>query len=247
MAEAEPEPEPTVDLGKECACVSPDGLSGVLRCRHHYSYSFVLYGREYYGKTRASNHERAERIARKAYREILEAAGEPPLESRSLLEQFTDGYHDPDVPSEVRAKFAELQRLPIDTSWLDDVLEGPIDIARGPDVLRQPRVLAPIATFLWRESRDDFLKRATNHWDARVVEFDDVLRESGQRVKAPAPKPDLQRHIDWLIRYQVKGEPEPKIAARPPQRQSSPAAPDHRGPGNRLPTGRVAHAAMAGR
>lgn len=66
-----------------------------------------------------------------------------------------------------------------------------------------------------RESRGHFLKRAANHWNARHTEADEVLRESGQSVKAPATRPDMQRHIDWLIRYQVKGESEAEIATKP--------------------------------
>ena len=77
--------------------------------------------------------------------------------------------------------------------------------------LKQPRVLAPIAADPTRESREHFLKRAANHWSARDTEADEVLRESGQSVSAPAPKPNMQ-HIDWLIRHQVKGESRVEIA-----------------------------------
>ena len=80
---------------------------------------------------------------------------------------------------------------------------------------RTARVLAPIAANPIRESRDDFLKRAVNHWNARADEVDDVLPASGQSVKAPASRPELRRHIDWLIRYQVKGESWAQVATDP--------------------------------
>ena len=54
---------------------------------------------------------------------------------------FTDSYRGPEVPSAWRKKLRELNALPIDTAWLDDVLESPIEpIADGPDEQFRDRV-----------------------------------------------------------------------------------------------------------
>ena len=102
-------------------------------CRHHYVYRFGLRGNDYRGKTHRSNHASAMAVAHAEYQWMERALGDPPPEWRSLSEQFPDSYRGPKVPSAWRKKLRELNALPMDTAWLDDVLESPIDpIADGP-------------------------------------------------------------------------------------------------------------------
>ena len=95
-----------------------------------------------------------------------------------------------------------------------DALRQLVSDARA-RALKQSRVRAPIGADPIRESREEFLTRAFNHWNARAVALDDVLLASDQSVTAPAPRPELPRHIDWLIRFQVKGESATEIATNP--------------------------------
>ena len=123
-----------IEVWKKCTC---DGG----RCRHHYVYRFSLRGNDYCGKTRRSNHASAMAVAHADYQRIERDLGDPPPEWRSLSEQFTDSYRGPKVPSAWRKKLRELNALPIDTAWLDDVLESPIEpIADGPDEQFRDRV-----------------------------------------------------------------------------------------------------------
>ena len=123
-----------IEVWKKCTC---DGD----RCRHHYVYRFGLRGNDYFGKTRRSNYASAMAGAHADYQRIERALGDPPPEWRSLSEQFTDSYRGPKVPSAWRKKMRELNALPIDTAWLDDVLESPIEpIADGPDEQFHDRV-----------------------------------------------------------------------------------------------------------
>ena len=123
-----------IKVRKKCTC-SGD------RCRHHYGYRFGLRGNDYFGKTRRSNSASAMAVAHADYQRIERALGDPPPEWRSLSEQFTDSYRGPKVPSAWRKKLRELNALPIDTAWLDDVLESPIEpIADGPDEQFRDRV-----------------------------------------------------------------------------------------------------------
>ena len=123
-----------IEVWKKCTC---DGG----RCRHHYVYRFSLRGNDYCGKTRRSNHASAMAVAHADYQQIERDLGDPPPEWRSLSEQFTDSYRGPKVPSAWRKKLRELNALPIDTAWLDDVLESPIEpIADGPDEQFRDRV-----------------------------------------------------------------------------------------------------------
>ena len=118
---------PNIEVWKNCTC---DGA----RCRHHYVYRVNLRGDDYYGKTRRSNYASAMAVAHAECEQIERDLGDPPPEWRSLSEQFPDSYRGPDVPSAWRKKLGELNALPIDTAWLDDVLESPIEpIAGGPD------------------------------------------------------------------------------------------------------------------
>ena len=125
---------PDIEVWKKCMCDRD-------RCRHHYVYRFGLRGNDYFGKTRRSNYASAMAGAHADYQRIERALGDPPPEWRSLSEQFTDSYRGPKVPSAWRKKLRELNALPIDTAWLDDVLESPIEpIADGPDEQFRDRV-----------------------------------------------------------------------------------------------------------
>ena len=125
---------PNIEVWKKCTC---DGN----RCRHHYVYRFNLRGDDYCRKTRRSNYASAMAVAHAEYQRIERDLGDPPPEWRSLSEQFTDSYRGPKVPSAWRKKLRELNALPIDTAWLDDVLESPIEpIADGPDEQFRDRV-----------------------------------------------------------------------------------------------------------
>ena len=116
-----------IEVWKKCRCNGG-------RCRHHYIYRFGLRGNDYHGKTRRSNHASAVAAAQEEYQRNERDLGDPPPEWRSLWEQFPDSYRGPEVPSAWRKKLRELNALPIDTAWLDDVLESPIEpIADGPD------------------------------------------------------------------------------------------------------------------
>ena len=116
-----------ITLWKSCAC--PGSL-----CRHHYTYAFRLRDCEYEGPTGRSNYASALTAARAEYQRIERNLGDPPPKWRSPFEQFTDSYRGPDLPSAWRKKLGELNRLPIDTAWLDDVLNSPLEpIADGPE------------------------------------------------------------------------------------------------------------------
>lgn len=74
-------------------------------------------------------------------------------------------------------------------------------------LLEQDHILAPIATKLQGELLSEFLERARHHWQGRAQVG---MRKYG--FTHAASKPDLLRHIDWLVRSQIHKEPFPKIA-----------------------------------
>ena len=165
-----------IEVWKDCTC---DGD----RCRHHYVYRFNLRGHDYCGKTRRSNHASAMAVAHADYQRIERDLSDPPPEWRFLSEQFTDSYRGPEVPSAWRKRFRELNALPMDTAWLDDVLESPIDpIADGPD----------------KQFRDRAQRLAASgpmgqKMAARLIA---TLQRHGGSVQGAAPR--LQRHLELL-------------------------------------------------
>ena len=165
-----------IEVWKDCTC---DGD----RCRHHYVYRVGLRGNDYRGKTRQSNYASAMAVAHAEYQRIERALGDPPPEWRSLSEQFPDSYRGPEVPSAWRKKLRELNALPMDTAWLDDVLESPIDpIADGPD----------------KQFRDRAQRLAASgpmgqKMAARLIA---TLQRHGGSVQGAAPR--LQRHLELL-------------------------------------------------
>jgi hypothetical protein len=132
------------------------------------------------------------------------------------------------------AELRELNALPVATTFLEDVVasfaSSCIEEARaqvldangalGPEprdpvakafrrrVYENKAVLAPIAADPVRESRENFLARARNHFDARAV------RGKTLGYRKVSPKPSLlTTHLDWLVRFQLKGEAFAQIAA----------------------------------
>ena len=169
---------PNIEARKKCTC-SGD------RCRHHYGYRFGLRGNDYFGKTRRSNYASAMAVAHADYQRIERALGDPPPEWRSLSEQFTDSYRGPKVPSAWRKKLRELNALPIDTAWLDDVLESPIEpIAGGPD----------------EQFRDRAKRLAASGpmGQKMAARLTGTLQRHGGSVQGAAPR--LQRHLERLRR-----------------------------------------------
>ena len=169
---------PDIEVWKKCRC---DGG----RCRHHYVYRFGLRGNDYCGKTRRSNYASAMAVAHADYQRIERALGDPPPEWRSLSEQFTDSYRGPKVPSAWRKKLRELNALPIDTAWLDDVLESPIEpIAGGPD----------------EQFRDRAKRLAASGpmGQKMAARLTATLQRHGGSVQGAAPR--LQRHLERLRR-----------------------------------------------
>ena len=167
-----------IEVWKDCTC---DGD----RCRHHYVYRFNLRGHDYCGKTRRSNHASAMAVAHADYQRIERDLGDPPPEWRSLSEQFTDSYRGPKVPSAWRKKLRELNALPIDTAWLDDVLESPIEpIADGPD----------------KQFRDRAQRLAASgpRGQKMAARLTAILQRHGGRVADAAPQ--LQRYLERLRR-----------------------------------------------
>jgi hypothetical protein len=63
------------------------------------------------------------------------------------------------------------------------------------------RFLAPIATDPLRESRNHFIERARDHWDARAAL---AQRRFGAALVAPTPR--LRKHAEWAVRHLVGGE-----------------------------------------
>ena len=169
---------PDIEVWKKCRC---DGG----RCRHHYVYRFGLRGNDYCGKTRRSNYASAMAVAHAECQRIERALGDPPPEWRSLSEQFTDSYRGPKVPSAWRKKLRELNALPIDTAWLDDVLESPIEpIAGGPD-----------EQFRDRAKR---LAASGSMGQKMAARLTGTLQRHGGSVQGAAPR--LQRHLERLRR-----------------------------------------------
>ena len=169
---------PDIEVRKKCRC---DGG----RCRHHYVYRFGLRGRDYVVKTRRSNYASAMAGAHAEYQRIERDLGDPPPEWRSLSEQFTDSYRGPKVPSAWRKKLRELNALPIDTAWLDDVLESPIEpIAGGPD----------------EQFRDRAQRLAASGpmGQKMAARLTATLQRHGGSVQGAAPR--LQRHLERLRR-----------------------------------------------
>ena len=165
-----------IEVWKKCRCNGD-------RCRHHYVYRFSLRGNDYCGKTRRSNHASAMAVAHADYQRIERDLGDPPPEWRSLSEQFTDSYRGPKVPSAWRKKLRELNALPMDTAWLDDVLESPIEpIADGPDEQFRDRAQRLAASGPMGQ------KMA-----ARLIA---TLQRHGGSVQGAAPR--LQRHLELL-------------------------------------------------
>ena len=222
---------PDIRLTKRCGC--PVSVP----CKHQYWYHFGVYGRDYKGQTRTSDHARARRTADKKYKAAIVDAGDPPLEWRSPVEKFSETYVGPGTPEEWRSRYAELNNLTVDTVWLDDALDSPIwPISDKPNhptdeaqriveearakALQDDRVLAPIAANPLLESCDHFLKRARNHWTGRSAELDGVLEATGLATKAPSPRPGLWTHVRWVARYQVCGESFAEIALTPGERRS---------------------------
>ena len=165
-----------IEVWKKCRCNGD-------RCRHHYVYRFSLRGNDYCGKTRRSNHASAMAVAHADYQRIERDLGDPPPEWRSLSEQFTDSYRGPKVPSAWRKKLRELNALPMDTAWLDDVLESPIEpIADGPD-----------EQFLDRAQRLAASGPMGQKMAARLIA---TLQRHGGSVQGAAPR--LQRHLELL-------------------------------------------------
>ena len=167
-----------IEVWKDCTC---DGD----RCRHHYVYRFNLRGDDYCGKTRRSNHASAMAVAHADYQRIERDLSDPPPEWRSLSEQFTDSYRGPEVPSAWRKRFRALNALPIDTAWLDDVLDSPIDpIADGPDKQFRDRAQRLAASGPRGQKMADKLTA--------------MLQRHGGSVQGAAPR--LQRHLERLRR-----------------------------------------------
>ena len=165
-----------IEVWKDCTC---DG------CRDDYVYRVGLRGNDYRGKTHRSNYASAMAVAHAEYQRIERALGDPPPEWRSLSEQFPDSYRGPDVPSAWRKKLRELNALPMDTAWLDDVLESPIDpIADGPD----------------KQFRDRAQRLAASgpRGQKMAARLTAILQRHGGRVADAAPQ--LQRYLERLRR-----------------------------------------------
>ena len=167
-----------IEVWKKCRCNGG-------RCRHHYVYRFSLRGNDYCGKTRRSNHASAMAVAHADYQRIERGLGDPPPEWRSLSEQFPDSYRGPEVPSAWRKKLGELNALPMDTAWLDDVLDSPIEpIADGPD----------------KQFRDRAQRLAASgpRGQKMAARLTAILQRHGGRVADAAPQ--LQRYLERLRR-----------------------------------------------
>lgn len=72
-------------------------------------------------------------------------------------------------------------------------------------LLDQDITLAPVAADPSQESLEQFLTRARNHWEARVL----LLRRFG--FTSVSTKPELTRDIEWVVRYHVLEESARKI------------------------------------
>lgn len=74
------------------------------------------------------------------------------------------------------------------------------------EALKSDKILAPIGADPLRESKEHFEARAQAHWAARVA------HASALGHVPVSPRPALHQHLDWLVRYQVKGEGFSEIA-----------------------------------
>lgn len=116
-----------------------------------------------------------------------------------------------ELPRDWRVEVSRLNALPMD-SWLEDVVGTVAEhasnklpaaereqlnqwlAAEREKLLSDDRVLAPIAADPMRESREGFLNRADNHWNARMK------RARAMGGIDTAPKPQTYDHADWLAR-----------------------------------------------
>jgi hypothetical protein len=76
--------------------------------------------------------------------------------------------------------------------------------------LDQESVLAPISADPFRESRESFLARASNHWKARV------LHAQRFGLRHVSTRANLARDVGWLVRYHVLEQSLSEIAQGPP-------------------------------
>jgi hypothetical protein len=162
-----------------------------------------------------------------AHEQQRRAAGDYP----SALKFFGRSYIGAEPPAMWHAALMTLNQKPVEFDWLEaisdlvsaeddphvdkraaqarqmirearaELLEHGRHRRGSADLSRDDRFLAPVATDPLRESRNHFIERAKDHWDARAW-----LAERRYGAAPVAPVPKLRKHVDWAVRHIIGGE-----------------------------------------
>ncbi|MEO8077055.1 MAG: hypothetical protein ABI818_12040 [Acidobacteriota bacterium] len=122
------------------------------------------------------------------------------------------------APSPAPAWLGDLRELDALTpDHLRQSLEDRVDESYRATYLQEqladdPIVLARISADPLAESQEHFLCRAAEHYEARRQRLEHCAHREGFSAALQASTPALPRHIDWLIRFQLRGESAAEIA-----------------------------------
>ena len=111
-------------------------------------------------------------------------------------------------PTEWTEVLSRLDRLPLSIlreSLSERIATGHLKEYKNTALAHDDSVLAPLAADPSVETKRDFLARAGEHYVARDLRLNEVARAVGFSPIAARRAPQLHRHIDWLVRFNVQG------------------------------------------
>jgi hypothetical protein len=119
-----------------------------------------------------------------------------------------DGNFPTPPPAELIKEFEYMNRLPfsIGQSLSEKVAGHYIDRYRAEQLADDEDFLAPMIADPSHETREHFIQRAADHYDARALRVKRA-ESVGNFIAVPARQsPELYQHVEWLLRFQVQKE-----------------------------------------
>ncbi len=140
------------------------------------------------------------------------------------------------MPPEWETELARLDTLPsdfmrqslrdrMDDSYIETYRRIQLLTTSSANLADDELLLARLSANPFHESRDHFLSRAGDHFDARNLRLHKIGLAAGFSPEVPRDQPEMNKHADWLVRNQLRGERASAIAAaeglnRPDQRDT---------------------------
>ena len=128
---------------------------------------------------------------------------------------FSVGF-GPKVPPEWRDELQRLNGLPLSlgTDLSARVAPSHVEEYRLKQLGDDEEALALVSANPLAETKEHFLRRADDHYQARALRLERVARVGGFTATPPRDWPELSKHVGWLIRYQLHRESFETIAQR---------------------------------